>query len=836
MKLGQIILIALVALIVIALCVIAGILLLRPQPGAEPTATAVAEVTVPVEVTDTPTIESGVDDSWARIQAAGKIVVGTSADYPPFESYTGQLQVDGFDIALMDEIGRRLGIQVEYRDFAFDGLGAALQVGQFDAAIAAISVTPEREAVVDFSNIYFVGEDAILARGDSGANIGSATDLAAYKVGVQRNSVYQAWVQETLVDSGQMPADHLLAYERAEDAVRDLGEQRVDLVILDAQPAVAATSAGSFKLVGRGLNQQRLAIALPKGTASLKAEIDRVLTVLSNEGVIAQLAKQYLNLEPEHILPTPTPTPQPAATSAPVATATPAPPAACLDAMAFVKHLTQEGEMKPGQNFTKGWQVKNTGTCTWDTNYRLDFASGQKMGGQAAAVSRQVAPGDTYDFQIQMVAPLKAGDHQGIWQMHNAKGQAFGERLKVNVRVVAGPAPTAAPTQTPVAGISFSVDRTNIKQGECVTFSWNVQNVKEVYFYAEGERWQDHGVAGQASQRECPPVKTTYSLRVVKRDNAVDTRQITINVEASAQAPNITRFTVDPANQITIGQCVTIRWEVQGSVTSVKITANGGMLWDGAPTSGNYQDCPSAAGTVGYSIEATGPGGTSRGQQNINVVDAATATPVPTAAPEQPVIYSFSVVPNQIAEGDCVDVNWSAGGGASYVRVLRDGAAIVDNGPLTGHGNDCPAPAGTYTYRMEAFNATGQSVSQQQTVNVSATTPQNPLANTFWRVAQVNGETVLAGTSLSANFDASGGLNGSSGCNSYSASYTVSGDSLSISPPSGTSKLCADPPGIMDQELAFLNALASASSFYMEAEELYITNSGGTLELVAREP
>ncbi len=58
-----------------------------------------------------------------------------------------------------------------------------------------------------------------------------------------------------------------------------------------------------MKLVGRGLNQQRFAIALPKGAASLKAEIDRVLTELSNEGVVDQLAKQYLNLEPEQSCP-----------------------------------------------------------------------------------------------------------------------------------------------------------------------------------------------------------------------------------------------------------------------------------------------------------------------------------------------------------------------------------------------------------------------------------------------------------------------------------------------------------------------------------------------------
>jgi polar amino acid transport system substrate-binding protein len=833
MKVGQIIIVALVALLTIAVCVIAGILLFRTFSG-EATPTAVVEATAaPVQPSDTPDTGTEVDDSWDRIQAAGKIIAGTSADYPPFEFYTGEFQIDGFDIALMDEIGRRLGVQIEYRDIAFDGLEPALTLGQIDAAIAAISRTPEREAVLDFSNVYLVSEDGALGREDSAIVLQTLDDLPQYKVGVQRAAVYEDWVQTVFVDTGRMSPANLFAYERAEDAVRDLREGRIEVVILDAQPAQAFVEEGGVKLVGKGLNDQNYAIALPKGAAALKAKLDEAITGMYNDGTIATLVNRYLGLPQV----APTPTPQPVPTSAPAATATPVPPpSSCLDGMAFVRHLTQESEMKPGQPFTKGWQVQNTGTCTWDTGYRLDFASGQPMGGQPVAVGRPVAPGETYDFQIQMVAPLRAGDHQGIWQMHNAQNRAFGERLKVNVRVVAAPTPTPRPTQTPVAGISFTVDRTNIKQGECVTFSWNAQNVKEVYFYAEGERWQDHGVAGQASQRECPPVKTTYYLRVVKRDNAVDTRQITINVEAAAQAPNITRFTVDPPNQITLGQCVTIRWEVQGSVTRVALSANGGMLWDGAPTSGSYQDCPTAAGTVGYSLEATGPGGTSRGQQNINIVQAATATPVPTAAPEQPAIYSFSVVPNQIAEGDCVDINWSAGGGASYIRVLRNGAAVVDNGPLTGHGNDCPAPAGTYTYQMEAYNATGQSVTQQQTVTVSMGAPQNPLANTYWRATQVNGQPVLDGTNLTASFGPQGGLSGSAGCNTYSASYSVNADTLLIGAPSATSGFCADPPGIMEQETAFLNALASASSFALEAGEMYVTTGSGLIEFVAQEP
>ena len=839
MKASQIIILALVALIAIGVCVIAGVLLLR-SPGDEVTPTAVAEVTeAPAVPSNTPEAETPVDDSWQRIQAAGTIVVGTSVDYPPFEYYVDTGSIDGFDIALMDEIGRRLGVQIDYRDIAFDGLGSALQVGQIDAAIAAISVTPERQAVIGFSNVYFVGEDAILARADSNASIGTAGDLAAYKVGVQRNTVYQSWVQQTLVDSGQMPADHLLAYERAEDAVRDLGEQRVDLVMLDAQPAEVETASGSFKLVGRGLNQQRLAIALPKGAASLQAEIDRVLLDLSNEGFVSQLAKQYLDLEVHEMLPTPTPTPQPEVTSAPAATATPGPAPSCVDAMALVQHLTQESEMRPGQAFTKGWQVKNTGTCTWDTSYRLVLASGQKMGGEPVAVARQVAPGETYDFQVKLVSPLKPGDHQGVWQMVNGQNQAFGERLKVNVKVVSAPAPTPAPTQPPSPGISFTVDRTSIKHGECVVFDWKVDNVNAVYFYAEGERWQDHGVTGQESRRECPPVTINYHLRTVQRDNSVDVHTITIQVQDTADAPYIERFTVDPANQITLGQCVTVRWTVRGNVDKVTVWHDGNALWEGAPTQGNTQHCPERTGTASYSLEATAVGGaTSRAQQNINVQDSAVATPAPTPEPDQPAIYGFTVSPNHVGAGECVDINWSAGGGTSHVRVLRDGAAIVDGGQLNGQGHECLDQPGTYSYRMEAYNPAGQSTAAEQRVDVVGGGANNPLANTRWRATRYwDGSQmapVVAGSEPLTNFKEDGSIHGYAGCAEFGAEYHVNGSSLSIGGLNVGGKSCDEER--TNQQNAFLGALQSTASFSLDGGQLFLLDGSGTalIEYVPR--
>jgi polar amino acid transport system substrate-binding protein len=582
----------------------------------------------------TPTPETGqvetAQNAWERIQQTGTMQVGTSADYPPFESYDQNFRLTGFDIALMQEIGRVMGVDVEFTDIAFDGLGAALQLGQIDAAIAAISVTPEREAYVDFSQVYYVSEDGILAAADS--EIGEITSLDAladYRVGVQEASVYANRLQDSLVETGAMPAGNLFVYGQTDQAVRDLVDGRIDLVLLDLLPAQAFADSADVRLVGQGFARERYAIAVPEGVAELQTAINQALAQLQDEDIIASLTQEYLDLEPEEVLPTPSPTPVPTALATPAPTATP--PAGCLDGLEYVADLTYDDQnmtsppvLQPGEAFRKGWRVRNSGTCTWGSSYTLTFVEGNSplasMGSSPVSVSGNVAPGATYDLYVDLVAPLQPGTYRGVWQMRNGQGVPFGERVWTGIVVPGAPTPTPpAATATPSPNINFNVDRTNIRADECVTFRWDVQNVREVYFYADGQNWQDHGVAGQATRQECPDRTTTYNLRVVKGDGATETRQITIGVEAPAtEAPRIDNFMVNPSPILQAGQCVNIVWQVTGELNNVRITRNGADIWNGAPYSGSMQDCPPGAGTFAYGIEASGPGGTNRSLVNVN--------------------------------------------------------------------------------------------------------------------------------------------------------------------------------------------------------------------------
>jgi ABC-type amino acid transport substrate-binding protein len=98
-------------------------------------------------------------DHLQAIKQAGVIKVGTSADYPPFEYIDNHGNKDGFDIALMGEIARRLGAKLEWVDLPFDRLFSAVRDGKIDLAISAISFSEDRAEMVSFSEPYYFSQD-----------------------------------------------------------------------------------------------------------------------------------------------------------------------------------------------------------------------------------------------------------------------------------------------------------------------------------------------------------------------------------------------------------------------------------------------------------------------------------------------------------------------------------------------------------------------------------------------------------------------------------------------------------------------------------------------------
>jgi polar amino acid transport system substrate-binding protein len=226
-----------------------------------------------------------------EIQAAGKLVVGTSADYPPYESIDADGNFVGFDMDLMRAIGEQLGVEVEFQDMPFDTLIASVQEGKIDAIIAAMQATAERDEQVDFTIPYRMTKDAFIGAGDTAIVINTAEDAAGKSIGAQTGTVQERWIQEKLVAAGLTSSDQVFSYERADQAALDVANGRIELLLMDAEPAMALAEQNGLKvlLVTETTAEGGKSIAILDGETAFKAELDRIIQALIDDGTVQQI-------------------------------------------------------------------------------------------------------------------------------------------------------------------------------------------------------------------------------------------------------------------------------------------------------------------------------------------------------------------------------------------------------------------------------------------------------------------------------------------------------------------------------------------------------------------
>jgi polar amino acid transport system substrate-binding protein len=269
-----------------ALVVVAALLLsacTTVQPGATTGATGSAAVAEQQAAAD--------EGLLGQIKERGRLIVGTSADYPPYESIDAEGKFVGFDMDLARAIGEKLGVEVEFQDMPFDSLIAAVQEGKIDVVIAAMQATPERDETVDFSMVYRPTKDAFLGAADSTIELTTGDDAAGYSIGAQTGTVQEKWVQDYLVGGGLTPADNAFSYERADQGGLDVQNGRIDLLLIDAEPAIALAEQLGLKvlLITDSTSAAGKAIAIKQGETALKAELDTIIQDLTDDGTLGQI-------------------------------------------------------------------------------------------------------------------------------------------------------------------------------------------------------------------------------------------------------------------------------------------------------------------------------------------------------------------------------------------------------------------------------------------------------------------------------------------------------------------------------------------------------------------
>ncbi|WP_339848202.1 transporter substrate-binding domain-containing protein [Paenibacillus sp. FSL W7-1088] len=215
------------------------------------------------------------------------IVLGTSADYAPYEfhkSINGKDTIVGFDIEIAKVIAADMGAELKIEDMDFDGLLMALSTDKVDFVISGLTPTVERKKNVDFTDIYYYAEQAVLVRADEGDSITSLDDLSGKQVGVQKSSIQEGIAQD-------IQGAKLTSLAKIPELILELQTGRVDALILE-KPVAQQYVKNQEGLVVANVKIEQAedeggsAIAVKKGNKELVDQINSTLEKLKTDGDI----------------------------------------------------------------------------------------------------------------------------------------------------------------------------------------------------------------------------------------------------------------------------------------------------------------------------------------------------------------------------------------------------------------------------------------------------------------------------------------------------------------------------------------------------------------------
>ena len=158
----------------------------------------------PAADSNTETQEPAADTTSSKldqIKANGKLLVGTEAQYAPYEFKDLDANFAGCDMWLAQQIADSLGVELEVVDMSFDGIIPAVKSGQVDIGIAAFTKTPERAEEIDFSDLYETSAQFLVVKTGNADVYSTKEALAGQKVGAQKGTIQSQLIQSALPDS-----------------------------------------------------------------------------------------------------------------------------------------------------------------------------------------------------------------------------------------------------------------------------------------------------------------------------------------------------------------------------------------------------------------------------------------------------------------------------------------------------------------------------------------------------------------------------------------------------------------------------------------------------------
>ena len=220
----------------------------------------------------------------AKIKTDGKLVVGTEAQYAPYEFKNLKAEFVGCDIFLAQKIADALGVKLEIIDMSFDGIIPAVQAGQVDLGIAAFTNTPARAEVIDFSDLYETSMQYLVVAAGNADVYTTKESLAGLKVGAQKGTIQSQLITSALPDSQLFELDKYpeLALEVANGNIAGLVVDSAvgDSIVANSNGALAV-SAFEFSAEEASFGKS---VVIPKGNEDLVAAVNAVIAEVLEDG------------------------------------------------------------------------------------------------------------------------------------------------------------------------------------------------------------------------------------------------------------------------------------------------------------------------------------------------------------------------------------------------------------------------------------------------------------------------------------------------------------------------------------------------------------------------
>lgn len=225
-----------------------------------------------------------------RVQKAGKLVIATSPDFPPFESLASDGSVEGIEIEIMELICKELGVELEIKQMDFDSVLPGVQTGKFNVGVSGISVTPAREKNTLFTDPYCLAAQAIVVTSDS--SITCKADLAGKTVSVQTGTT----AEEFCMANGYT----VKAFAANADAESALTVGKVDAWVIDDLTAAEMVAAynedhpdAPLVILDEAMTTEPYAFAFAFGSEDLVERINEILNGLVADGTVAAIFQKY---------------------------------------------------------------------------------------------------------------------------------------------------------------------------------------------------------------------------------------------------------------------------------------------------------------------------------------------------------------------------------------------------------------------------------------------------------------------------------------------------------------------------------------------------------------